>query len=229
MTAKLRLVNREDQKSRLESDNKHDFLDLYSKLQRYCYFLSKNKWDGEDLAQETIAKAWKQYPKKCDITSALLNKIAYHQWVDQLRKKKEIITDDNLEQHKSASFNIDNLMYSAHLLLQLTPNQAVSYLLKEAFLYKSKEIAEMMDTTEMAVKASLHRAKKRLEKLKEDEEENVEANEEIEELVYLFQTALLNEDPSVLIKAIPTLRSLDEIQVNLTPKPSAPFTLSLAA
>ncbi|HDR5138843.1 TPA: RNA polymerase subunit sigma-70, partial [Bacillus anthracis] len=29
-------------------------IEQYGELKRYCTFLTKNKWDGEDLAQETV-------------------------------------------------------------------------------------------------------------------------------------------------------------------------------
>lgn len=31
-------------------------IEQYGELKRYCTFLTKNKWDGEDLAQETVCK-----------------------------------------------------------------------------------------------------------------------------------------------------------------------------
>ncbi len=48
-------------------------IELYPKLQKYCHFLSRNKWDGDDIAQEVIIKVIKQYSHN-SISLALLKK-----------------------------------------------------------------------------------------------------------------------------------------------------------
>ncbi len=35
---------------------------LYKGLQPYCRFLTRNKWDGDDLAQESLVRAVQNYP-----------------------------------------------------------------------------------------------------------------------------------------------------------------------
>lgn len=37
----------------------HRFLPFFNDLKKYCYFLSKNRWDGDDLTQEVMLKAIK--------------------------------------------------------------------------------------------------------------------------------------------------------------------------
>lgn len=184
--------------------------DFYPKLMRYCRFLAQNKWDGDDIAQETFVKALKYSGNKM-MSPALINKIAYHHWIDVLRKRKketteldtELISDDQSESRTGV----------VELLLKhFPPKQAVILLLKEGFLYQSKEIADFLGTTEMAVKASLHRAKKRLEK-GIDEEKSFELlwdEEEREQLALLFQETLEAQDPSVLIEALPSLDCITE-------------------
>jgi RNA polymerase sigma factor (sigma-70 family) len=183
---------------------------LYPKLQKYCYFLSQNKWDGEDLVQETMLKAINKYGFQHEFTSSLLNKIAYHQWIDQMRRKKEKVVDDLDEQPNTViNQHLEESMQTISLILNyLTPNQACIYLLKEAFLFKSREIADMMGATEMSVKSALHRAKKRLETLRKNGEESVKdlALDDEQTVLYdLFHESLVNEDPSVLIEALPAL------------------------
>jgi DNA-directed RNA polymerase specialized sigma24 family protein len=77
--------------SNLENDEKSVeafWMEYYPKLQRYCRFLAQDIWDGDDIAQETFLKALKYNPYQQKMSSALLNKIAYHHWIDLTRKRK---------------------------------------------------------------------------------------------------------------------------------------------
>ena len=180
----------------------------YPKLRRYCHFLARNKWDGDDIAQETFMKALKYCHYQQKMTTALLNKIAYNHWVDLLRRRKKEKVEPQPEIANQASTNhCDETKNSVDLLIKnFTPNQAIIFLLKEGFQYQLKEIAALLNSTEMAVKANLHRAKKRLEKANEEKEtSSVELfwdEEERERLSDLFYEALKNQDPSILIDAI---------------------------
>jgi RNA polymerase sigma factor (sigma-70 family) len=180
----------------------------YPKLQRYCHFLARNVWDGDDIAQETYIKALKYANQHQRMTTALLNKIAYNHWVDMLRKRKNETVEAEPEFAKpTLTHPFDGTRESVDLLLKnFTPNQAIIFLLKEGFQYQLKEIAAILDSTEMAVKANLHRAKKRLEKAnKESPGHSVELfwnEEEREQLSDLFYEALIKQDPSILIHSI---------------------------
>jgi RNA polymerase sigma factor (sigma-70 family) len=190
------------------------WLEFYPGLQQYCRFLSQNKWDGDDIAQEAILKAMKYYKHKPDICSALLNKIAYNHWIDTIRKKKKENIETDLESLKNEqtnqSFNLHETV--EYLMSQFTPKQAVILTLKEAFLYRTREIADILQTTEMAVKSVLHRAKKRCGKDKEQERDHdtdaFSAEEEKELLGNLLYTSLESQDPTILIETIPSLDCL---------------------
>ncbi|PLS18273.1 RNA polymerase subunit sigma [Bacillus sp. M6-12] len=187
--------------------------EIYPGLQQYCRFLTQNKWDGDDIAQEAILKAIQHYRNKPDVTLALLNKIAYNHWIDSIRKKKKetLGTVPDLAEGEGTARLADIEEIISRMKKYLTPKQSAIYLLKEAFQYKNSEIAEILQTTEIAVKAAFHRAKKRLGKsedlVKPHPAET--ANEEDDQLIMqLFYSALLSQDPSKLIKAIPLIRSL---------------------
>lgn len=173
---------------------------FYPGLLRYCRFLARNAWDGDDLAQESLLRAIHKYPAS-EISSALLKKIAYHFWIDTARKKKNEqigIPYDLLQVDESS--RPDELMNSIQQLLeQLTPKQAIAYFLKEAFLFRSKEIAELLGTTEMAVKATLHRAKKRLEKESLTEIWDEHEKQLLFELMY---SSIQSDDPKILIETL---------------------------
>lgn len=191
------------------------WMEHYPKLQRYCHFLAQDQWDGDDIAQETYLKALKYTANPKQISPALLNKIAYNHWIDLLRKRKnETIGTDGDELTLNHSY--DEISDTVDVLVkQLTPKQAVIFLLKEAFQYQAAEIAEILDTTEMAVKANLHRAKKRLEKAREEEQtfsiESYWNEEERERLSELFYESLKNQDPTVLIQLIPSIKCVVEV------------------
>lgn len=39
----------------------YSYVEYYDYLKRYSCFLSKNKWDGEDIAQETMLRVIQNY------------------------------------------------------------------------------------------------------------------------------------------------------------------------
>ncbi|MCM3764736.1 sigma-70 family RNA polymerase sigma factor [Neobacillus niacini] len=183
----------------------------YPKLQRYCHFLAQNEWDGDDIAQETYLKALRYGHEQQKLTPALLNKIAYHHWIDLLRKRKKETIFEKVPS-ECLHHPLDDIKNTVDLMLkQFTPKQAVIFLLKEAFQYQINEISEMLETTEMAVKANLHRAKKRIEK-QEDDSFSVDSfwtDEERDRYSELFYEALKNQDPTILIKTFPAVMPKD--------------------
>jgi RNA polymerase sigma factor (sigma-70 family) len=178
----------------------------YKSLQQYCRFLTKSSWDGDDLVQEVTVKAIRHY-EPSQISSALLKKIAYHQWVDTIRKQGREITGipENL-----ASSNKGSVRDTVEMVMsKLTPKQAVIFILKEAFRFQSREIAEQLGSTEMAVKAALHRARKRLEREGSLRDVDQELNEhEEKQLSDLLCESLQSEDPTVLLENIQEIPSL---------------------
>jgi RNA polymerase sigma factor (sigma-70 family) len=202
--------------------------DIYPSLQRYSRFLAQNSWDGDDLAHEAIVRAYKNYaPEK--ITQALLKKIVYNCWMDTLRNRKREQLEESPEGEEKNAISTGGEAVS-HLINRLTVKQAVIFTMKEGFRYKTKEIAEILQTTEFAVKSTLNRARKRLQHPVEDKTADVFTDEEEEKLFHLLQHSVASDDPSILIKSIPFLQSL----VSHAKKPALPVsspsnTLCMAA
>jgi RNA polymerase sigma factor (sigma-70 family) len=205
-----------------QSEDSKKLTGLLPGLQRYCRFLSRNHWDGDDLAQEAILKA-SQYYQPSEVSSALLNKIAYHHWIDTLRKREheiigipEQLSEDRVHSHPNTLIDTVSL-----LLDQLTPKQAVTMMLKEAFGFQSKEIAHVLGTTENAVKSILHRAKTRL-----SAEETLHAVESFWDenekplLFDLLYESLKADDPKVLIQRIHEIPSISKMPRHLKTKHS---------
>lgn len=180
--------------------------ELVEKLQHYCLFLTKNKWDGEDLCQESIFRALKHYPDQEKWSSPLLKKMAYHAWVDKIRKQsKEMLGDvpEQLEEQKGAGD--DGTLEK--LTKKLTPKQLITLVLKEAFQYKISEIASLLNMTDTAVKAILKRTRARLETLTEHDESSSnqgywEGNLQ-DDMLTSLQDSIKTQDPSRLIEQLP--------------------------
>jgi RNA polymerase sigma factor (sigma-70 family) len=210
-----------DEKVNREEEKNH-FNDLYAGLKRYSRFLSKNKWDADDLAQETFLKVLQHYHPS-DISSSLMNKIAYHHWIDIVRKRKRELVE-TLEDvtGKDEPFQSDRLFDTVKLLLDhLTPKQAVIFMLKEAFSYQAREIADLLGCSEMAVKSSLVRAKKRFEKdFSLKSVDSYWSKNDREWLFDLMYKSLQAEDPDILIDCISEIPSLAEVPKLTKPKHS---------
>ncbi|WP_251550826.1 sigma factor-like helix-turn-helix DNA-binding protein [Neobacillus muris] len=196
----------------------------YPKLRRYCHFLAQNEWDGDDIAQETYLKALKYNNREQKLNSALINKIAYHHWIDQLRKRSKETIESDVSQYAFNSPSEAKADSVELLIRKFTPKQAVIFFLKEAFHYQIKEIAGLLGTTEMAVKANLYRAKKRIGKSNDEDDsfavETFWVPEEQGILSELFNESLENQDPAVLIAHLPSLSCVTDNPCMITNKHS---------
>jgi RNA polymerase sigma factor (sigma-70 family) len=196
---------------RKESESEGQGLNgLVDKLLHYCLFLTKNKWDGEDLCQESICRALKHYPDLEKWNPSLLKKVAYHAWVDKVRKLNKEMLGDVPDQSGEVDPESDRDVFEM-LVKTLTPKQLVTLVLKEAFQYKIREIADLMGMTQTSVKALLKRTRAILGK-RSDEEELRSNNEYWEEnsqedMMTLLQESIQSQDPSNLIDQLPDLIS----------------------
>jgi RNA polymerase sigma factor (sigma-70 family) len=185
--------------------------ELYPKLRKYCQFLTQDNWDGEDLVQDALLKAWHHYNHNPDVSSALLNKMAYNQWIDTIRKRnRETIVSifDSEPSHNETEQTDIRFDVVQKLLNELTPKQTVIFTLKEAFQFQIGEIAELLNTTETAVKSILHRVKQRLLEESNSGIEQYWNDSERDYLSTLLHQALTEQDPTILVGAIPFIRSL---------------------
>lgn len=132
-------------------------------LRKYCLSLTRTKWDGEDLMQEAIEKAyisWMKMPKQ--MAKSYLFRIASNAWIDKHRKRK---IEENLHQDMSTynyqegtSAELFPKIYA--LLHELSAKQRVVILLVMGFGYSSKETASLLSVSEGSIKAALNRARK---------------------------------------------------------------------
>jgi DNA-directed RNA polymerase specialized sigma24 family protein len=82
----------------------HGFLETYEPLRtdlyRYCRHLTRSPWDAEDLAQDTLARAFVTLGQMGDAPPnprAWLFRVAYNLWVDRTRRRREEPLDADVE------------------------------------------------------------------------------------------------------------------------------------
>lgn len=136
---------------------------LRKTLVDYCYGLTGSLWDAEDLAQETYMKALPFMDTVGSMAnpSAYLSRMAKNRWIDQLRRQKRasVLEKEAARTERPEAAEIDSEPVLAMLLRQLTPVQRAVFLLREAMNLSAKETASLLQLSEGAVKAALHRAR----------------------------------------------------------------------
>ncbi len=145
----------------------HRFLDQFEPLRtdlyRYCRHLTRSPWDAEDLAQDTLARAFVTLGRMQEPPPnprAWLFRVASNLWIDQLRRTREVAT--RASEPATSSEPRDAREAAGTLLSQLAPQERAAVVLKDVFEFSLDEIAEALATSEGAVKAALHRGRGKL-------------------------------------------------------------------
>jgi RNA polymerase sigma-70 factor (ECF subfamily) len=153
----------------------HRYIDvlvpLRPALHRYCRRLAGTIWDAEDLAQDTLLRAFGRWgvthPPVRDARAYLL-RTATNVWIDTIRRREHEIGSSlgDPELLPAAEGNPETASAvrdaSARLLRALSPQERAALVLKEVFDMSIDEIASLLATTAGAVKAALHRGRDRL-------------------------------------------------------------------
>jgi len=150
----------------------HRFLDLLAPtrptLHAYCRRLTGNLWDAEDLLQDTLLRTFGtlgQVHHKIQNPRGYLLRTATHLWIDTVRRRA---TETTAIAAQAAESNDCTVQPGAVrdavvvLLQRLAPQERAAVLLKEVFDLSLDEIAEVLATTNAAVKSALHRGRMRL-------------------------------------------------------------------
>ncbi|CCK31838.1 RNA polymerase ECF-subfamily sigma factor [Streptomyces davaonensis JCM 4913] len=119
------------------------------------------RWQAADIERIKVAEAWltKVLTNFClnQLTSARARRETYvGRWLPEplLAGDPMLGPADTAEQRESVSYAV------LVLLERLSPNERAVYVLREAFDYAHREIAEILDLTEAASQQIFHRAKK---------------------------------------------------------------------
>lgn len=146
----------------------HRFLDVYEPfrpdLYRYCRYLTRSPWDAEDLAQDTIARAFVTLGcmfQNVERPRAWLLRIASNLWIDRVRRPRE--QQDLPPEPATTDPEPLDRDAAGRLIARLSPQERAAVVLKDVFDLTLEEIAEALSTTAGAVKAALHRGRGRLQ------------------------------------------------------------------
>ena len=150
----------------------HRYLDLLNPfrpaLHAYCRRLTRNLWDAEDLAQDTLLRAFGSLGRHHDPIRnprAYLLRTATNVWIDQLRRREfEAKALAESQEPATAEAPSEGAVRDAGrtLLERLAPQERAAVILKDVFDMSLEESAEVLETTPGAVKAALHRGRSRL-------------------------------------------------------------------
>ncbi|MEU0836443.1 RNA polymerase sigma factor [Streptomyces sp. NPDC005969] len=138
---------------------------LRGELFRYCRRLTGNVWDAEDLAQETLARAFTraaQTHQPVERPMAWLVRIATNAYLDQVRRPALLLVEPSERAAPPVTDPVEVRDALAEVTTLLAPQERAAVVLKDVFDLPLKEIAAMLSTTEGAVKAALHRGRGRL-------------------------------------------------------------------
>lgn len=160
-------------------------------LLRHCYRMMGSYWDAEDLAQETIAKAWEHRDSYSGEAPVLrwLYRIATHACLNALQKKKPLLLPQ-LESEASDPMSFEQtdpsewvspapdgpLLSGADplearqtvalafvaLLQRLPARQRAAVLMKDVLGFSAAEVARELELTESSVSSALHRGRETL-------------------------------------------------------------------
>ncbi len=157
------------------------YYDHYERVKRFIFALVKDEWVADDLIQETFIKVQKnlnQLQEEAKLSSWIF-RIAYNLCQDHFRQKvqsskrehalnekKEILPEPpfqkEVEQHQMGACVQDKI--------RLLPESYQTVLvLFDLMGFSHQEIAEILDISVENVKVRLHRARKKLKTILEEE------------------------------------------------------------
>src|SRR4051812_42027808 len=146
------------------------------RLEAIAYRMLGSAGEAEDAVQETYLRWQAADTERIEVPEAWLTKVLTNLCLNQLtsaRARRETYVGqwlpepllagdpmlgpaETVEQRESVSYAVLTLME------RLSPHERAVYVLREAFEYPHREIAEILDITEAASQQVFHRARKRV-------------------------------------------------------------------
>ena len=151
-----------------------DFMDeiepIRPKLHACCLRLSGSVWEAEDLAQESMLRAFAVMGRgdlqgehsRFDRADAYLCQIAANLWIDRLRRRDGDVEANSDDLVTLASEAIVTPAAGAALFERASPQERAAVVLKDVFDFSLEETADILATTPGAVKAALSRGRGKL-------------------------------------------------------------------
>ena len=151
--------------------------DLRPELHRYCARMTGSVADGEDVVQDTLARAYYLLPEMDQMPEfrPWLFRIAHNRALDHLRRYEvrmsqplEAVQDsaaDPAPDPGDALAHQQAVSLAVSRFVELAPAQRSSVILKDVLGHSLEEIGALLELSVQAVKAALHRGRTRLREL----------------------------------------------------------------
>jgi len=143
-------------------------------LHRYCARMTGSIADGEDVVQDTLARAYYALSQLDELPALRpwLFRIAHHRAIDHLRRYDrrmvesldvvESLVEAPSSDPEEARATEEAVRAAITRFVELAPAQRSCVVLKDVLGHSIDEIAGLLEMTEPAVKAALHRGRARL-------------------------------------------------------------------
>ncbi|WP_257475109.1 RNA polymerase sigma factor [Bacillus sp. MCCB 382] len=175
-------------------------------LWRYCRYLTGSPWDGEDLFQDTMLKAFGGYYQRWHPTNpkAYLYRMATTTWIDRCRKEKRHLglleEDEFLQDTPKDELEAEEAL---HILFDhFYPRQVAVFLLREVFRFDAREVAGMVRTTPGGVYAAVRRMKEKLKTIDVHEGRHQQAQPETHPIIKAYLKAMNDGDIDAVMALI---------------------------
>jgi RNA polymerase sigma-70 factor (ECF subfamily) len=151
--------------------------DLRPELHRYCARMTGSVADGEDIVQETLARAYYLLPEMDEVPAfrPWLFRIAHNRALDHLRRYEarmgeplEAVQDSAADPAPDPGDAIGHqqaVQAAVSRFVELAPAQRSCVILKDVLGHSLEEIGGLLELSLPAVKAALHRGRVRLREL----------------------------------------------------------------
>jgi RNA polymerase sigma-70 factor (ECF subfamily) len=165
----------------LQHEGRRRFLelvaDLRPELHRYCARMTGSVADGEDIVQETLARAYYLLPEMDEVPAfrPWLFRIAHNRALDHLRRYEarmgeplEAVQDSAADPAPDPGDAIGHqqaVQAAVSRFVELAPAQRSCVILKDVLGHSLEEIGGLLELSLPAVKAALHRGRVRLREL----------------------------------------------------------------
>jgi RNA polymerase sigma factor (sigma-70 family) len=184
--------------------------EIRGELHRYCARMTGSVADGEDVVQDTLARAFFELPQLESLPPLRpwLFRIAHNRCIDLARRYDRRMSEALDDEHVEPSALADEELARRHAVtlavsrfVELPPAQRSSVILRDVLGYTTEETAALTSLTLVAVKSALRRGRLRLVELSAQPPVEVEVSPLARRYVQLFNAhdwdgvrALLVED-----------------------------------
>ena len=164
--------------------------------------LTGNPFDGEDLVQDALIRGFGSAAfQDGGVTNwrSYLFRVMANLWIDQQRRARAILSDHIEETPSTPDADRTELREAAGILFdELRPRERTALVLHEAMGFSHAEIADLLTTSEGAVRTALYRARGRLDDRIRERRPRIEG-EVVDRFVAAFTAADLGALRSLLV------------------------------